>query len=78
MAECRAPGTPTWLCLGERRRGEDVAAFVFPIQSQTRGYRTRLAFLAVLFFVPVRPVLLEGSQEYESSRRDLRSRVWIV
>jgi len=25
-----------------------------------------------------RPLLLEGSQEYESSRRDLRSRVWIV
>ena len=32
MAECLAPGTPKWLCLGERRRGEDVAAFVFAIR----------------------------------------------
>ncbi len=38
----------------------------------------RLVFLAVPFFVPVRSVLLEGNQEYESSRRDLRSRAWIA
>ena len=32
VAECLAPGTPKWLCLGERRRGEDVAAFILALQ----------------------------------------------